>query len=73
MTMLPDVGKRGVRFCFLLAALSFHCCVWVFSCCGKRGLLYCGAWTLDHAGIEPTAPALAGRFLTTGPPGKPDK
>ena len=27
---------------------------------------------LTHPGIEPASPALAGRFLTTGPPGKPN-
>ena len=25
---------------------------------------------VPHPGIQPTSPALAGRFLTTGPPGK---
>ena len=23
-----------------LAALGFHCCVWAFSSCGERGLLF---------------------------------
>ena len=27
-------------------------------------------WNLPRPGIEPMSPALAGRFLTTGPPGK---
>ena len=27
-------------------------------------------WDLPGLGIEPVSPALAGRFLTTGPPGK---
>ena len=27
-------------------------------------------WNLPRPGIEPMTPALAGRFLTTGPPGK---
>ena len=27
-------------------------------------------WDLPGPGIEPVAPALAGRFLTTAPPGK---
>ena len=30
-----------------------------------------GMWDLPRAGIEPISPALAGRFLTTGPPGSP--
>ena len=28
-------------------------------------------WDLPGAGLEPMSPALAGRFLTTAPPGKP--
>ena len=28
-------------------------------------------WDLPRPGIKPMSPALAGRFLTTGPPGKP--
>ena len=28
-------------------------------------------WDLPEPGIEPVSPALAGGFLTTGPPGKP--
>ena len=28
-------------------------------------------WDLPGPGIEPVFPALAGVFLTTGPPGKP--
>ena len=28
-------------------------------------------WDLPRPGIETVSPALAGRFLTTGPPGKP--
>ena len=30
-----------------------------------------GMWDLPGAGIEPISPALADRFSTTGPPGKP--
>ena len=26
-------------FIYLLAALGFHCCLWVFPSCGERGLL----------------------------------
>ena len=28
-------------------------------------------WDLPRPGLEPVSPALAGRFLTTAPPGKP--
>ena len=30
-----------------------------------------GMWDLPGPGVEPVFPALAGGFLTTGPPGKP--
>ena len=30
----------------------------------------CSMWDLPGPGIKPVSPALAGRFLTTGPPGK---
>ena len=53
-----------------------------FSCCGAPFLEHngsvlstawpewlCGTWDLPGPGIEPTSPALQGRFLTPGPPG----
>ena len=40
------------------------------SSCGTRALLFCGMWDLPGPGIKPVSPALAGRFLTTAPPGK---
>ena len=30
-------------------------------------------WDLPGPGLEPASPALAGGFLTTAPPGKPEK
>ena len=30
-------------------------------------------WDLPGSGIEPVSPALAGRFFTTEPPGKPQQ
>ena len=41
------------------------------SSCGSRALLLRGMWDLLSPGIEPVFLALAGRFLTTAPPGKP--
>ena len=41
------------------------------SSCGTRAQLLCHMWDLPGPGIEPVSPALAGRFLTTVPPGKP--
>ena len=40
------------------------------SSCGARAQLLHGLWDLPGPGIEPVSPALAGRFLSTAPPGK---
>ena len=39
--------------------------------CGSRAQLLRGMWDLPGPGLEPVSPALAGRFSTTVPPGKP--
>ena len=39
--------------------------------CGSRAQLLRGMWDLPRPGHEPVSPALAGRFSTTVPPGKP--
>ena len=39
--------------------------------CGTQASLLHGMWDLPGPGLEPVSPALAGRFLTTEPPGKP--
>ena len=39
--------------------------------CGTQFSLLQGMWDLPRPGIEPVSPALAGRFSTTEPPGKP--
>ena len=41
--------------------------------CGTRAQLLRSMWDLPRPGHEPTSPALAGRFSTTAPPGKPGK
>ena len=41
------------------------------SSCGSRAQLLRGMWDLPKPGLEPVFPALAGRFSTTTPPGKP--
>ena len=40
--------------------------------CGSRAQLLHGMWDLPRPGLEPVSPALAGRFLITAPPGKPE-
>ena len=39
--------------------------------CGSRVQSLRGMWDLPRPGLEPVSPALAGRFSTTAPPGKP--
>ena len=41
------------------------------SSCDPRAQLLRGMWDLPRPGLEPVSPALAGRFSTTVPPGKP--
>ena len=41
------------------------------SSCGSRAQSLRGVWDLPRPGLEPVSPALAGRFPTTAPPGKP--
>ena len=41
------------------------------SSCGSRAQLPRCMWDLPRPGLEPVSPVLAGRFLTTAPPGKP--
>ena len=41
------------------------------SSCGSRAQLLRGMWGLPRPGLGPVSPALAGRFSTTAPPGKP--
>ena len=41
------------------------------SSCDSRAQPLRGMWDLPRPGLEPVCPALAGRFSTTAPPGKP--
>ena len=41
------------------------------SSCGSQAQLLLGIWDPPRPGLEPVCPALAGRFSTTAPPGKP--
>ena len=52
------VAEQGLQACRL-------------SSCGARAELLPGIWNLPGSGIEPVSPALASRFFTTEPPGKP--
>ena len=61
-----------------LGHTGFSCCyVWAqqlwfpSSRAQAQQLWYRSTWNLPRPGIEPMSPALAGRFFTTEPPGKP--
>ena len=60
------MGSRRVGFSI--------CGTWALerrlSSCDTRALLLHGTWDLPGPGLEPVSLALAGRFLTTVPPGK---
>ena len=40
------------------------------SSCGTRASLLHSTWDLPRPGLKPRSPAMAGKFLTTAPPGK---
>ena len=50
------------------------CCLWALehrlNSCGAQIQLFLSTWDLPRPGTELLSSALAGRFLTTGPPGK---
>ena len=41
-----------------------------FSSCGTQAWVLHDVWGVLGLGVEPRFPAVAGRLLTTGPPGK---
>ena len=72
-------GKRGPLFIAVRGPLIITASLVVehslqtrrLSSCGSRAQLLRGMWDLPRPGFEPMSPALAGRFSTTAPPGKP--
>ena len=72
-------GKRGPLFIAVHEPLTIAASLVVehrlqtrrLSNCGSWAQLLCGMWDLPRPGLEPVSPALAGRFSTTAPPGKP--
>ena len=60
----PDVAHR------LLIVVAALVVKHRLSSCGIRTWLLQGMWNPPGPGIEPVSPALAGRFLTTEPPGR---
>ena len=72
-------GERGPLFIAVHGPLTIAASLVVehrlqtcrLSSCGSRARLLRGMWDLPRPGLEPMSPALAGRFSTTAPPGKP--
>ena len=72
-------GKRGPLFIVVRGPLTIVASLVAehrlqtrrLSSCGSRAQLLRGMWDLPRPGLEPMSPALAGRFSTTAPPGKP--
>ena len=72
-------GKRGPLFIVVRGPLTIAGSLVVehrlqtrrLNNCGSRAQLLRDMWVLPRPGLEPVSPALAGRFLTTAPPGKP--
>ena len=72
-------GERGPLFITVHGPLTIAASLVVehrlqtrrLSSCGSRAQLLRDMWDLPRPGLEPASPALAGRFSTTAPPGKP--
>ena len=72
-------GKRGPLFIAVRGPLTIAASLVAehrlqtrrLSDCGSQAQLLRGMWDLPRPGLEPVSPALAGRFSTTAPPGKP--
>ena len=76
---LSSSGERGLLFFavrgLLIAVASLVAEHGLYagrlSSCGARAQPLRSMWDLPGSGLEPVSPALAGRFLTTVPPGEP--
>ena len=72
-------GKRGPLFTAVRGPLTIAASLVAehrlqtcrLSSCGSQAQLLRGMWDPPGPGPEPVSPALAGRFPTTVPPGKP--
>ena len=72
-------GKRGPLFIVVRGPLTVMASLVAehrlqthrVSSCGSWAQLLRSMWDLPRPGLEPVSPALAGRFSTTVPPGKP--
>ena len=69
LLLLWSMGSRCTGFSSFGSRAVEH----RLSSCGARAWLLCGMWGLPGPGLEPVSPALAGGFLTTTPPGMPNR
>ena len=73
-------GKRGPLFIAVRGPLTVAASLVTehrlqtrrLSSCGSRAQSLRSMWDLPRPGLEPVFPALAGRFSTIAPPGKPN-
>ena len=65
------IAVRGPLFIAAPPAAGHRLQTRRLSSCGSRAQPLRGMWDLPRPGLEPVSPALAGRFSTTAPPGKP--
>ena len=77
--VFSSCGKRGPLFIVVRGPLTIAASLVAehrlqtrrLSSCGSRAQLLRGMWDLPRPGLKPMSPALAGRFPTTVPAGKP--
>ena len=62
----PSTGSR----CSDFSGCGFQALEHRLIRCGAWAWFLCGTWNLPGPGIKPVSPVLAGRFLSTVPPGK---
>ena len=72
---VAEHGLKGLHASAVAVGELSSCSSWALehrlNGCGARAQLLLGGWNLLGSGIKYVSPALAGGFLTTGPPGKP--
>ena len=74
-------GKRGPVFIAVRGPLTIAASLVAehrlqtrrLSSCGSQAQFLRVMWDLPRPGLKPVSPALAGRFSTTAPPGKPPR
>ena len=68
----PAAESRGYLLIVAHRLLVARLLLWTVGS-GAQAQLPCSMWNLPGPGIKSVSPVLAGGFLTTGPPGKPNQ